>query len=59
VKDVQYIVFLEETILDLFDEIKSLSNDYGFEIEGGDCNFNYLLSEYKKTYNKYYKKGEK
>jgi len=54
-KDKQYIVFLEETILDLFDEIKDLSKDYGFSIDGGDCNFNYILSEYQKAYYKYYK----
>jgi|TARA_R110000824_G_scaffold61170_1_gene162951 hypothetical protein len=54
-KDKQYIVFLEETILDLFDEIKDLSKDYEFSIDGGDCNFNYILSEYQKAYYKYYK----
>lgn len=54
-KDKQYKLFLEETILDLFDEIKDLSKDYGFSIDGGDCNYNYLLSEYQKEYNEYYK----
>ena len=53
-KDKQYKLFLEETILDLFDEIKDLSKDYGFSIDGGDCNFNYILSEYQKEYRKYY-----
>ena len=49
-KDKQYKLFLEETILDLFDEIKDLSKDYGFSIDGGNCNFNYILSEYQKEY---------
>jgi hypothetical protein len=42
-----YIMHLEILVEDLLGEIESLSDDYGFSIHGGDCNYNYIKNEYK------------
>ena len=42
-----YIMHLEILLEDSLDEIKSLSDNYGFSIHGGDCNYNYIKNEYK------------
>ena len=42
-----YIMHLEILLEDLLGEIESLSDDYGFDIHGGDCNYNYIKNEYK------------
>ena len=42
-----YIMHLEILVEDLLGEIKSLSDDYGFSIHGGDCNYNYIKNEYE------------
>ena len=42
-----YIIQLEILLEDLLGEIESLSDDYGFNIHGGDCNYNYIKNEYK------------
>ena len=46
VKD-EYITKLENIITDLLNEINSLSDDYGFSIQNGDCNYNYIKNEFK------------
>ena len=46
VKD-EYITKLEDIITDLLNEINSLSDDYGFSIQNGDCNYNYIKNEFK------------
>ena len=42
-----YIMHLEILLVDLLREIEELSDDYGFDIRGGDCNYNYIKNEYK------------
>ena len=42
-----YIMHLEILLEYSLDEIKSLSDDYGFDIHGGDCNYKYIKNEYK------------
>ena len=43
----EYITKLEDIITDLLNEINSLSDDYGFSIQNGDCNYNYIKNEFK------------
>ena len=42
-----YIMHLEILVEDLLGEIESLSDDYGFSIHNGDCNYNCIKNEYK------------
>ena len=42
-----YIMHLEILVEDLLGEIESLSDDYGFSIHNGDCNYNYIKNEYE------------
>ena len=43
----EYITKLEDVINDLLNEIKSLSDDYGFSLQDGNCNYNYIKNEFK------------
>ena len=43
----EYITKLEILIEDLLNELESLSDDYGFSIQDGDCNYNYIKNEFK------------
>ena len=43
----EYIIKLEDLFTDLLNELESLSDDYGFSIQDGDCNYNYIKNEFK------------
>ena len=43
----EYITKLEILIEDLLNELESLSDDYGFSIQDGDCNYNYIKNEFE------------
>ena len=43
----EYITKLEDLFTDLLNELESLSDDYGFSIQDGDCNYNYIKNEFE------------
>ena len=57
-KDTEYKLYLEKIIYDLFDEIRTLSDDYRFDIDDENSNYNYILKTFKKEYKKHYKLKE-